>query len=75
MVVWNDCRHWWSCNILLKNDKEKCVIAGFRIFVSKVSWKILTSLNPTLNFQTNDYFLFPFIIDKTRNSSSITENV
>ncbi|MDM8516544.1 BREX-1 system adenine-specific DNA-methyltransferase PglX [Desulfobacterales bacterium HSG16] len=48
---------------------------GLGFLSSKVSWNILTSLNPTLNFQTNDVLTLPFNIHDTQNSAVITEKL
>ena len=48
---------------------------GLGFLSSKVSWNILTSINPTLNFQTNDVLNLPFNVDKTQSSSVITEKL
>ncbi len=42
---------------------------------SKVSWNILTTLNPTLNFQTNDVLSLPFNSIDTNESASKAKNL
>ena len=42
---------------------------------SKVSWNILTTLNPTLNFQTNDVLSLPFNSHDTTQAASHTKEL
>ena len=56
-------------------DSQDLLWRGLGFLSSKVSWNILTSINPTLNFQTNDVLNLPFILDKTENSSVITKKL
>jgi type II restriction/modification system DNA methylase subunit YeeA len=41
---------------------------------SKVSWGILTSLNPTLNFQTSDVLALPIDLSNTTESANTTQD-
>lgn len=42
---------------------------------SKVSWNLLTTLNPTLNFQTNDVLCLPFTPEATTFSAVLTQEL
>ncbi len=54
------------------NISEEYLLQGLGFLASKVSWEILTTLNPTLNFQTNDVLSLPFNSVNTKNSYNIT---
>lgn len=55
------------------DNKDLWQVLGF--LTSKVSWSILTSLNPTLNFQTNDVLSLPFNSSDTKKAVSITKDL
>ncbi|WP_293885285.1 BREX-1 system adenine-specific DNA-methyltransferase PglX [Thiolapillus sp.] len=58
-----------------ESASDSLLFQGLGFLTSKVSWNILTSLNPTLNFQTNDVLSLPFNVSKTQESSAIVENL
>ncbi|MEZ8634242.1 BREX-1 system adenine-specific DNA-methyltransferase PglX [Vibrio cyclitrophicus] len=55
------------------NENKYWQALGF--LASKVSWEILTTLNPTLNFQTNDVLVLPFNAVDTIESSTVTKKL
>ena len=57
----------------LKDENIYWQALGF--LASKVSWSILTTLNPTLNFQTNDVLSLPFNPDATNRSALHTKEL
>ena len=60
--------------IFLKESSPKDLLwQGLGFLSSKVCKNILTSISPTVNFQTNDVLSLPFIIDKTQGSITITK--
>lgn len=59
--------------IFAKDNQSDIIIwQALGFLSSKVSWKILTALNPTLNFQTNDVLNLPFNTLDTINSAANT---
>ncbi len=54
--------------------EEQVFWQGLGFLTSKVSWSMLLSLNPTVNFQTNDVLLLPFRFDTTKQSDAITRS-
>ena len=59
---------------IFAKDSESDVIIwqALGFLSSKVSWNILTTLNPTLNFQTNDVLNLPFNTLDTQQSAANT---
>ncbi len=58
-----------------ENDNSDLLLHSLGFLASKVSFYILTSINPTLNFQTNDVLKMPFDRDNTIESISLVKSL
>lgn len=56
-------------------NNENIYWQALGFLASKVSWNILTTINPTLNFQTNDVLSLPFNPDSTLSAAANTKEL
>jgi hypothetical protein len=62
--------------IFSKNSNDENILwQALGFLSSKVSWNILTTLNPTLNFQTNDVLALPFKLIGTTQAANRTKDL
>ncbi|WP_334050840.1 BREX-1 system adenine-specific DNA-methyltransferase PglX [Alteromonas gracilis] len=62
--------------IFVREDVDESIYwQALGFLSSRVSWEILTTLNPTLNFQTNDVLALPFNAVDSSEASSITKRL
>ncbi|HGF5125530.1 TPA: BREX-1 system adenine-specific DNA-methyltransferase PglX [Vibrio parahaemolyticus] len=56
-------------------NSEEIIWIALGFLSSKVCFKMLTTTNPTLNFQTNDVLSLPFNAENTKHASSVAKKL